>query len=75
MQWLTSTLLYIQPLQSNLDSDHIQKTLDESDLQFCNEFLCNVSQLFAAVIFRLPSLGFYLVLRALDTIEDDTTFF
>jgi len=79
--WSAITLLYLKPLESNLNSDHIQKTFDESDLQFCNEILCKVSRSFAAVIRQLPSqmlvdvLIFYLVLRALDTIEDDMTFF
>ena len=47
------------------------------DLLFCDEFLGKVSRSFAAVIRQLPKglcndiLVFYLVLRALDTIEDD----
>jgi farnesyl-diphosphate farnesyltransferase len=48
-----------------------------ADLQFCCESLDNVSRSFAAVIRQLPvSLAvptcvFYLVLRALDTVEDE----
>lgn len=75
------TLLYLQPLKSNLESDVIKQTFDPSDLAFCDEILCKVSRSFAAVIRQLPPtllvdvLIFYLVLRALDTIEDDMTFF
>merc|ERR1719498_308037 len=49
----------------------------EPELLFCDEFLGKVSRSFAAVIRQLPKglchdiLVFYLVLRALDTIEDD----
>ena len=49
----------------------------DSDTRFCDEFLGKVSRSFAAVIRQLPKglcseiLIFYLVLRALDTIEDD----
>jgi farnesyl-diphosphate farnesyltransferase len=44
---------------------------------FCDEILCKVSRSFAAVIKQLPRglcveiMIFYLVLRALDTVEDD----
>ncbi len=75
------SLLYINPLKSNLDSDNIQKSFNSDDLAFCDDILCKVSRSFAAVIRQLPSemlvdvLIFYLVLRALDTIEDDMTFF
>jgi farnesyl-diphosphate farnesyltransferase len=54
----------------------IDKSADE-DTIFCDEFLGKVSRSFAAVIRQLPKglckeiLIFYLVLRALDTIEDD----
>jgi len=54
---------------------------DDTDLLFCDEKLGEVSRSFAAVIRQLPSalavdiLIFYLVLRALDTLEDDMTFF
>ncbi|EEC47592.1 predicted protein, partial [Phaeodactylum tricornutum CCAP 1055/1] len=50
-------------------------------LAFCDDILVHVSRSFAAVIRQLPDrllvdiLVFYLVLRALDTIEDDTTAF
>jgi farnesyl-diphosphate farnesyltransferase len=75
------TFLYIKPLKSNLDTPFIRKTFDPDDLAFCDEILVKVSRSFAAVIRQLPStmlvdiLIFYLVLRALDTIEDDTTSF
>uniref|UniRef100_A0A7S2PF74 Nudix hydrolase domain-containing protein n=1 Tax=Skeletonema marinoi TaxID=267567 RepID=A0A7S2PF74_9STRA len=75
------SLLYINPLKSNLESDNIKKSFDTDDLAFCDDILCKVSRSFAAVIRQLPSellvdvLIFYLVLRALDTIEDDMTFF
>lgn len=79
--WSAISLLYINPLESNLESDNIKKIFDPDDLTFCDEILCKVSRSFAAVIRQLPSdllvdvLIFYLVLRALDTIEDDMTFF
>jgi farnesyl-diphosphate farnesyltransferase len=75
------TLLYIKPLQSNLDSKYIKETYNVDDLEFCNEILSKVSRSFAAVIRQLPPtllvdvLIFYLVLRALDTVEDDMTSF
>jgi farnesyl-diphosphate farnesyltransferase len=79
------SLLYINPLQSNLHSDHVrnqfQKNALQDDLSFCDEILVKVSRSFAAVIQQLPAimlvdvLIFYLVLRALDTIEDDTKAF
>jgi isopentenyl-diphosphate delta-isomerase type 1 len=52
-----------------------------SDEEFCDKMLGKVSRSFAAVIRQLPEglmmeiLIFYLVLRALDTIEDDMDFF
>uniref|UniRef100_A0A7S4T082 Nudix hydrolase domain-containing protein n=1 Tax=Ditylum brightwellii TaxID=49249 RepID=A0A7S4T082_9STRA len=76
-----ATLLYIQPLKSNLHHAHIKSTFNKDDLAFCDEILCKVSRSFAAVIRQLPPtllvdvLIFYLVLRALDTIEDDMTAF
>ena len=75
------SLLYIHPLKSNLNSEFIQNTFNPQDLAFCDEILCKVSRSFAAVIRQLPPtllvdvLIFYLVLRALDTIEDDMTYF
>jgi farnesyl-diphosphate farnesyltransferase len=75
------TYLYVKPLKSNLDTPFIRKTFDADDLAFCDEILVEVSRSFAAVIRQLPStllvdiLIFYLVLRALDTIEDDMTSF
>jgi farnesyl-diphosphate farnesyltransferase len=71
------TLLYVKPLKSNLDSDYIRKKFDPEALAFCDEILVQVSRSFAAVIRQLPDvqlvdiLVFYLVLRALDTLEDD----
>lgn len=47
------------------------------DLAFCDDILGSVSRSFAAVIRQLPAglcvevVVFYLVLRALDTVEDD----
>lgn len=79
--WSAVTLLYIKPLQSNLNSSYIQQTFDAEDLKFCDDILCKVSRSFAAVIRQLPStllvdiMIFYLVLRALDTVEDDMTAF
>ena len=73
--------LYLKPLESNLDTDYIRKTFNKDDLAFCDDILVKVSRSFAAVIRQLPStmlvdiLIFYLVLRALDTVEDDTTAF
>jgi farnesyl-diphosphate farnesyltransferase len=73
--------LYVNPLQSNLDSPYIREHFDADDLAFCDDILVKVSRSFASVIQQLPStmlvdiLVFYLVLRALDTIEDDTTSF
>jgi farnesyl-diphosphate farnesyltransferase len=73
--------LYINPLKSNLDTPYIRNAYDPDDLAFCDDILVKVSRSFAAVIQQLPStmlvdvLVFYLVLRALDTIEDDTTSF
>ena len=71
------TLLYIDPLKSNLDADVIKERFNADDLAFCDEILVKVSRSFAAVIRQLPDatlvdiLVFYLVLRALDTLEDD----
>jgi len=79
--WSAITLLYIKPLKSNLDTEYIQNTFSKADLAFCDEILGKVSRSFAAVIRQLPPtllvdiMIFYLVLRALDTIEDDTTAF
>ena len=60
-------------LQNNLKVD----AATEADLHFCDVKLGQVSRSFAAVIRQLPRetaidiLIFYIVLRALDTIEDD----
>ena len=72
--WAALYLLYVNPLQSNMH-------LDNEDVTFCNEILVAVSRSFAAVIRQLPEESlldvafFYLVLRALDTVEDDMTAF
>ncbi|GMI60273.1 hypothetical protein ScalyP_jg10098, partial [Parmales sp. scaly parma] len=74
-------LVYLQPLTSNLKDDGIQGRFKSTDLEFCDEILSKVSRSFAAVIRQLPQellvdvMVFYLVLRALDTIEDDMTAF
>lgn len=50
---------------------------ESEDVRFCNDILGKVSRSFAAVIRQLPqglcleTVVFYLVLRALDTVEDD----
>lgn len=73
--------LKVKPLKSNLDTPFIKERFAADDLAFCDDILVKVSRSFAAVIRQLPStmlvdiLIFYLVLRALDTIEDDTTAF
>jgi farnesyl-diphosphate farnesyltransferase len=73
--------LYLKPLESNLNTEYIRSTFSKDDLAFCDDILVKVSRSFAAVIRQLPStmlvdiLIFYLVLRALDTVEDDTTAF
>eukprot|EP01041_Mallomonas_annulata_P003323 gene3323-6577_t len=63
-------VLYAAPLTSKID-------LTDENIKFCDDMLGKVSRSFAAVIRQLPKglcldiLVFYLVLRALDTIEDD----
>uniref|UniRef100_A0A7S2M2J8 isopentenyl-diphosphate Delta-isomerase n=1 Tax=Zooxanthella nutricula TaxID=1333877 RepID=A0A7S2M2J8_9DINO len=53
------------------------KDSGDADVMFCDDMLGKVSRSFAAVIRQLPSglcldiCVFYLVLRALDTVEDD----
>jgi len=75
--WAAITLLYIHPMQSNLDTDYCNQNFHPGNLAFCDEILGKVSRSFAAVIRQLPPvlfvdiMIFYLVLRALDTIEDD----
>lgn len=67
--------LYISPMRSNLSVKH------DPDMAFCEEILVAVSRSFAAVIRQLPTeilkdvAIFYLVLRALDTVEDDMAAF
>lgn len=61
-------------LSSNVDRQNPQ-------VAFCDDMLCKVSRSFAAVIQQLPKvltvdiMVFYLVLRGLDTVEDDMTAF
>ena len=63
-----------------LSKDMIQEKFPqrEQDLTFCMDMLEQVSRSFSTVIRQLPNdlmvdvMIFYLVLRALDTIEDDT---
>ena len=68
-------------MTSNLGAPFIANTYDTQNLAFCDEILSQVSRSFAAVIRQLPAvllvdvLIFYLVLRALDTVEDDMTAF
>ena len=68
--------LYLKLIPGALPANLVIAPTD-TDLQFCDEKLGEVSRSFAAVIRQLPSdlavdiLIFYLVLRALDTIEDD----
>lgn len=56
-------------------------SVEDDDTKFCDDILGSVSRSFAAVIRQLPEkccldvLIFYLVLRALDTVEDDMTAF
>jgi len=79
--WAAISLLYIKPMESNLKSAEIEARFNAQDLNFCDEILGKVSRSFAAVIRQLPQkllvdvMVFYLVLRALDTIEDDMTAF
>ena len=67
--------LYVSPMRSNL------KVTDDPDMAFCEEILVAVSRSFAAVIRQLPTeilkdiAIFYLVLLALDTVEDDMVAF
>lgn len=68
-------------MTSNLGAPFIANAYDAKNLAFCDEILSQVSRSFAAVIRQLPAvllvdvLIFYLVLRALDTVEDDMTAF
>jgi farnesyl-diphosphate farnesyltransferase len=69
------SFLYLSPMRSNL------KVKNDSDMAFCEKILVAVSRSFAAVIRQLPTeilkdvAVFYLVLRALDTVEDDMVAF
>eukprot|EP00405_Crypthecodinium_cohnii_P015076 CAMPEP_0206461530 /NCGR_PEP_ID=MMETSP0324_2-20121206/25423_1 /ASSEMBLY_ACC=CAM_ASM_000836 /TAXON_ID=2866 /ORGANISM="Crypthecodinium cohnii, Strain Seligo" /LENGTH=793 /DNA_ID=CAMNT_0053933483 /DNA_START=13 /DNA_END=2394 /DNA_ORIENTATION=- len=61
--------------------DNLKKVCDDPDIAFCTDMLLKVSRSFAAVIQQLPEglcldiCIFYLVLRALDTVEDDMEFY
>lgn len=67
-------LLVSEKFASKLDSKDV-------DVRFCNDMLGRVSRSFAGVIRQLPGglyldiLMFYLILRALDTVEDDMDIF
>ena len=73
-----SAALYVKFVPGALKNNLI---VGDADLKFCDDKLGQVSRSFAAVIHQLPNdlswdiLIFYLVLRALDTIEDDMTAF
>jgi len=68
------------PLKGQVDPLRFGPQLKE-DVEFCDAMLGKVSRSFAAVIRQLPAdlvldcLVFYLVLRALDTVEDDMNAF
>jgi len=74
-----SAALYVKFVPGALKNNLVKGT--DADRAFCDEKLGQVSRSFAAVIRQLPNalgwdiLIFYLVLRALDTIEDDMTAF
>eukprot|EP00796_Vickermania_ingenoplastis_P001693 gene1693-1055_t len=70
-----SALLRAKWMMSHLSAN---LSTDESDLRFCYDSLQEVSRSFAVVIMQLTDRDlrdslciFYLVLRALDTVEDD----
>jgi len=62
---------------TGLLENNIKELAMDADSKFCDDMLGRVSRSFAAVIRQLPSdlsmdiCIFYLVLRALDTVEDD----
>lgn len=70
-------LLRTYALQAKLKSQRKWSSKDDADIAFCYEMLNKVSRSFAIVIQELPTelrdaiCIFYLVLRGLDTIEDD----
>eukprot|EP00560_Eucampia_antarctica_P006822 CAMPEP_0197828948 /NCGR_PEP_ID=MMETSP1437-20131217/5434_1 /TAXON_ID=49252 ORGANISM="Eucampia antarctica, Strain CCMP1452" /NCGR_SAMPLE_ID=MMETSP1437 /ASSEMBLY_ACC=CAM_ASM_001096 /LENGTH=803 /DNA_ID=CAMNT_0043430375 /DNA_START=28 /DNA_END=2439 /DNA_ORIENTATION=+ len=74
-------LKYINPLKANFDNEYVRNNFVTEDIEFCDHILNKVSRSFTAVVRQLPSIllvdimVFYLVLRALDTIEDDMTAF
>lgn len=76
-------LKYISPLDNkqSFSSSYVLENFKTNDIEFCNRILSKVSRSFAAVVQQLPPvlmvdiMIFYLVLRALDTIEDDMTAF
>jgi len=73
--------LYVKFVPGALKSNLKVNKAEDADLYFCDVKLGEVSRSFAAVIRQLPKqmtidvLVFYIVLRALDTIEDDMTAF
>ena len=73
---LTAALkLKVAPALCGL-KDNLGANAADADVKFCNDMLCKVSRSFAAVIQQLPAgccidiCVFYLVLRALDTVDD-----
>jgi farnesyl-diphosphate farnesyltransferase len=83
---LCSQLLHIDEVVAGLQlkygselTDHVKRS--DADVVFCDDILGKVSRSFAAVIRQLPEsvtldiMVFYLVLRGLDTVEDDMTAF
>jgi farnesyl-diphosphate farnesyltransferase len=70
-------LARVRPLRSNA-ARASGAAAEDRDLEFCSDVLGRVSRSFAGVIGQLPPalladvMVFYLVLRALDTVEDDT---
>lgn len=79
--WSTVAVTYIDPLKSNLNTTIIKGSYHKDALVFCDEILGSVSHNYASAIRQLPpsllvdTMVFYLVLRALDTIEDDMVSF
>ena len=73
-----ASALYLKLMPGALPSN---LAVSDADLRFCDEKLGQVSRSFAAVIRQLPRemavdiLVFYLILRGLDTIEDDMSAF
>jgi len=74
--WFTK----VRPMPGHVDVMMFGDELKD-DVEYCDDVLGKVSRSFAMVIRQLPRelvldiLIFYIVLRALDTVEDDTTAF